>query len=606
MKVTIEDLQDTFRIGYNAYTESRVEAAEIIDFFHNRQYTSEQKAILENRGQPQETFNVIKMMSRHLIGYYSTMINKIVVKPTNYGDIDIATLLNDTVAHTIEKNSFESEGNSVKLDGILSGLFCSYIDVVDTGKTDEFGRAIKDITIEAVNSAEIVLDPMSSKPDYSDARYIHRFKWLSEEDIRAAFGKYKTDKLTAYWNFLDVEEAEFDYKYGDQFEGIYRRHNNYLVVHTIMTCDKGDTYSVYWAGDTILTKKKITYKKVRFPYRVVKLNNSDKTEFYGIFREVIESQKAINQALIQIQLMVNSSKAFVANGAVKSISDFTTAFNRVNSVIPVQNLQGIKIENLSGDIQKNYFIMDKALERIKLMLGVNDSFLGQAFASDSGRKVKLQSNASIITLNYITEKIELYYKLVGWDIVHLIQQYYTSHRVLRIADEAAGDRWVELNKPIEAPGPNGPTPIWDEEIDPESGEAETDEYGNILLTPLNDSRTDIRFLDVDLKIEASSYSDEDEKNQLLLETMLSGAIGNALLTVNPGGFMKAASLAVKSMKSKHSPDIAEILDTTAQMLAPQPEQQAQLGSSGPQQGAQQNGQPMSAQLKLPQNTQKEG
>ena len=49
--------------------------------------------------------------------------------------------------------------------------------------------------------------------------------------------------------------------------------------------------------------------------------------------------------------MSNSDKAFVQEGAVKNIADFTKAFNRVNSVIEVTNLAGIKIENLSSDMR---------------------------------------------------------------------------------------------------------------------------------------------------------------------------------------------------------------------------------------------------------------
>lgn len=598
MKVDIETLKDTFKIGYDAYTDSKEEANTIQDMYHNRQYTRDQLAVLENRGQPKETFNVIKLFSRQLIGYYSTVLNTVKIKPNQENDVYTASLLNDVVDYIMRKNSFEAEGDKIKLDGFLSGLFCSYIDVVDTGNTDEFGRKMKHITTEHVPSSEIVIDPMSNRADYSDARYIHRFKWLPEESVKEQFGKGKTDKLDPYWNFLEVDESEFEFKYGEQFQGTYKQWDNFLVVHSIIKDDKGDTWSVYWSGDAILDKKKITYKEVPFPYRVVKLNDSNMTEHYGVFREVAESQNAINQALIQIQLMVNTDKAFVEDGAVEDLADFTKAFNRVNGVVPVEYLSGIKIENMSGDIQQQYILIDKAFDRIQRILGINDSFLGMAFASDSGRKVKLQQNATIMALRYINNRLELFYKMIGWDIVNLVKQYYNASQVLRITDESVGDRWVKLNQPLMMPNQTTgqPEPIYDEEIDPETGEPMKDEYGNYILTPLNNADTDISFTDVDLIIDTVAYNDEDEKNQLMLETMLSGNIGNALMTINPGGYFKAASLSVKTMKSKHSMDIAQILDQTAQMLQPQPQQQGQLGDATDESSQ------MSSQLKLPQNT----
>jgi len=92
----------------------------------------------------------------------------------------------------------------------------------------------------------------------------------------------------------------------------------------------------------------------------------------------------------------------------------------------------------------------------------------------------------------------------------------------------------------------------------------------------------------------AQHADEDEKNQLMLETFISGNVGQQLMAVNPAGFFKAASLTVRSMKTKHSLNISEILDETAMAIAggrvapPTPDGQS------PQQG--------SSQLKLPQNT----
>jgi len=601
MKINIENLKDTFEYGYNAYLDSKKEGNLVEDLYHNRHYNDAQLNTLANRGQPAETFNVIKLFTRQLLGYYSTVINTVKVNPKQYSDIDIASLLNDTANHVMTSNSFDSEGEAIKLDGFLSGLFCSYTDVQETGKTDNFGRKIYKISMEHVPSSEIVLDPMSTRADYKDARFIHRFKWIDKESMIKTFSKYKVDKLEAYYNFLDVDEAEFEFKYGEEFQGKYKQHDNFLLVHSIMEDDNGDTWSTYWSGDEMLTKKKITYKKVKNPYRVVKLNTSNKTEYYGVFREILESQNAINQALIQVQLMANSSKAFVTPSAVPDISKFTALFNRVNAVIPVNNLAGIKIENMNNDIIQQYTIIDKAFDRIQRVLGINDSFLGMAYASDSGRKVKLQANATMVALRYITTKLELYYKMIGWDTVNLIKQYYTANQMLRIADEAVGERWVELNKPLVMPNAQGqPEYVLDEELDPETNEPMEDDNGNIIMVPLNDSRTDVRFTDVDLEITTSSYNDEDEKNQLMLETMLSGNIGNALMTTNPAGYMKAASLSVKSMKSKYSQDIAEILDNTAAMLSPQPEMQSQLGDATDVSSQK------SSQLKLPQNTQAEG
>jgi len=613
---SVEYLKDTFRIGYSAFEPSRVEAKQVWNMYHNRQYTTAQLATLSNRGQPAETFNVIKLFSRMLLGYYSTLVNTIKVNPIGIEDVPTASVLNDVIAYTLRSSNFSVEGEKVKLSTMISGLACVYVEVQPTGETDKFGRPHHEIVLEHVPESEIVLDPMSRRDDYTDARYIHRYKWVSEAALVELFGQSKVDDLTQYYNFTQQKDVEYTANGKQQEVGLYRVHNNYLVVHSVVKDSKGKTWSIFWNDDIVLKKTELTHKEVKFPYRVLKTHTSEHSEYYGIFREVIETQNAINQALIKLQLLINTQKAFVQDGAVKNLANFTSAFNRVNAVIPVQDLSGIKIENLSRDAIEQYQIIDKAFDRVQRILSINDSFLGMAFASDSGRKVKLQQGASVMALRYLTGRIEAFYRFLGWDIANLIKQYYTSNQVLRIADDAAGDRWIELNKPMQTwtgqMDPQTGQPVmqtqFEEHLDPATGEPMIDKEGNYVIAPIPEQGTEIAYTKIDLEIHSNSYNDEDEKNQLLLEQVMAGAVGQLLAQVNPSGFFKAASLSMKSMKTKNSPEIANILEQTAQMLSgnPQAEQQASGMAQGmpgqlAQQGAQQGG-AASTTLNLPQNT----
>lgn len=590
MKVDIETLKDTFKIGYEAYEESREEAMLVMDYFHNRQYTDEQLNTLSRRGQPAETFNVIKLFSRLLIGYYSTVVNTVRVTPQQPDDIYTASILGDLVDYTFRVNNFASEGDKIKFDGILTGLMCAYQDVVDTGKKDEFGRPKYEIKTNHVPVLEIVLDPMSRLEDYSDARFIHRYKWVSSEAAIKQFGKTKVDKLDSYFNHLHIDSAEFSYTYNNQFHGNYKVFDNYLIVHTIIEDDNGKTWSVFWCGDYILDKKEITYKEVKFPYRVHRVHTSNRTEYYGIFREIMASQDAINQALIKIQLMVNTQKALIQTGAVEDVDDFIDRFNRVNSVIQVNDLSGIKIENLTREVLDQYTVIDKALDRIQRTLSINDSFLGMAYASDSGSKVKLQQNAAMIGLRYLTSRIEQFYRLLGWDIVNLIKQYYTSHDVIRVADAYEANKWIEINRPAMVPilGKDGnPSidpntgmplmrPVFEEVMDPASNKPLVDEYGNRVMAPIPTKDTEIAFTQADIDVASISYNDEDEKTQVVLEQFINGPLGNMLMQVDPVGYFAAGSLAVKNTKTKYSPDLSRILDMAAQKLGGNPMMQQQM------------------------------
>lgn len=618
MKATVKDCREAFKEGYYAFESSREEAREIWDQYHNRQYTSQQIAVLRQRGQPEETFNVIKLFARMLVGYYSTVVNTAVARARHPRDVTTATVLNDTIQYVFEQNRFDLEGDEIKLGGLISGLMCAKTDVVSTGDKDQFGRTINDIDTGHVPDYQIVLDPNSMMHDYSDATKLHRFKWMPESEAVRLFGKSKMKDLNPQFNHLGVEEAEYAYSeehnnrnYNTSFNGFggeYRVDDHYLIVHTVLVDDDEKRWSIFWCDNVELYKKEITYREVKWPYRVQKLHSSNKKEYYGIFREVVESQKAINQALIQIQLMANTTKVFVEDGAVDNLEDFKIAVNRVNGVIPVQSLAGIRIDQMTRELLDQYTLIDKSLDRIQRVLGVNDSFLGMAYASDSGRKVKLQQSATIMSLRYITARIEAFYTSLALDIGNLAKQFFKANQFLRLTDAMTGDRWVEINKPIQkATGEldeNGQPiyePILMEVIDPDTNEVEIDEEGNMLYAPVPEAGTDFEFTNFDVRIESSAYNDEDEKGQLMLESVMSGQIGSLLAQVNPAGFFKVSSLAMKTMGTKYSPQISRILEETADMLSQDPQKEqdasAMAQGNGP---ATQN--PQSSALKLPQNT----
>lgn len=610
---SIEYIRDAFKIGYEAHEASHQEAKEIWDLYHNRHYTQEQLAILRERGQPAETFNVVKMFTRTLVGYYSTVMSTINVRAMTSQYTNTAMLLQDAVTAVLSQNNFDFEGQKLKLEALITGLLCTYTDIRETKKTDEYGRPIYQIIVEHVPALEVVLDPSSRKADYSDARWQHRFRWMTEQAVASLFGKDKLAELEAYYNHTYQADAEFP---RDQEIGEYRVHDNYLIVHTITKDYEGKCWSTYWHNRTILEQVDITNKVNTWPYSITKIHDSDTSEYYGIFRDVKESQRAIDQAIIKLQLLINVQKVFVETNAVDNLATFTSAVNRVSAVIPVKSLAGIKVESLSREALDQYQVIDRALTRIQRVLGINDSFLGIAFASDSGRKVKLQQNAALASLQYLTGRLEVHYALIGHSIIKLLKQYYTAHQFLTFTEPSTGQRWIELNRPMQIYAgmqdnqPQFSTPF-EQVLDPTSGEPYVNDKGEYVYAPVPEVDTEIAFADVQLDVTSSAYNDDDEKSQLMLEQVLAGATGQILMQVNPAGFFKAAGLAVKSMKTRYSPDIAEIYEQTAAMLGGDPGAQAQAQQmamgmpgqlaqqSGPQNGA------SSRTLNLPQNTNEE-
>ncbi len=87
----------------------------------------------------------------------------------------------------------------------------------------------------------------------------------------------------------------------------------------------------------------------------------------------------------------------------------------------------------------------------------------------------------------------------------------------------------------------------------------------------------------------------------MLESVMSGQIGQMLAQVAPAEFFKVSSLAMKTMGTKYSPQISQLLEQVAQKLGGDPAASNQASQMAQGNGGQQQG-PMSQSLKLPQNT----
>jgi hypothetical protein len=107
----------------------------------------------------------------------------------------------------------------------------------------------------------------------------------------------------------------------------------------------------------------------------------------------------------------------------------------------------------------------------------------------------------------------------------------------------------------------------------------SDSEGNIIMAPIPTMDTEIAFTKADVTVSSVAYNDEDERNQVMLEQFMNGPMGTILSQVNLPGYFKAGAMAVRNARSKFSPEIASILEQTAQMAAnPQQQQQAASGA----------------------------
>ena len=83
------------------------------------------------------------------------------------------------------------------------------------------------------------------------------------------------------------------------------------------------------------------------------------------------------------------------------------------------------------------------------------------------------------------------------------------------------------------------------------------------MRPLTDPDTTLEFSDVDIKVKVSNSHNADERNQLLMETMLNGPAGQILMQTNPGAYLRSLAMQISEFGTKHSIEMARLLMETA-------------------------------------------
>lgn len=562
--------RDYFTIAMNEYEGSRNEAAEIRAFNHNKHYTIAQLNVLRNRKQPKETFNIIKSYKRVLSGYLSSTINNINVKATTPSNTDKASLGEDIVQFVLRSNDFKMMRPDIQEDLILSGLSGFEITPLATGKKDNFGTPMVELQLKVLHENELAIDPLFKRYDYQDGRFVHTFKWVPNEYVKEMW----PNKVQELEKFIDTTDFN-NFNFTTSFSGKYNTYYNSLIVKTQMKVGK-KIWQLIWSGDVLLEKLDITHygKFSIYPFTMEK---TEEAEYYGLFREVLESQKAINQALIQIQMLVNTNKVLVNSSALvdNDIATFTNMYNRVNAIIQVKDISGVKIENLSGDVVAQYNIISSALDRIKQVLNLNDSFLGMAGSSASGRQVKLQQNMTASALQYLTGRLDFVYTEMAKSILEMAKMYYRANTLIRVSDEIKGDSYTEVNKPVTI---NGEIQYKDK--------IQFDDKGVVRLEPWFYKESTLDDLDYEVELTTSNYNETDDMESLQLDNIIQGNAGQMLMNTSPGKYAEVVALKAKVMKTRNSEYIAKVFSDVAKKLEGSPIQDPRTaGQQGqPQQG----------------------
>lgn len=491
-----------FREAVDGANKWRKAAQEDYDFVAGKQWTDGEKKAFEASGRPSITINRIKPLINVLSGYQRLNRYDIEFLPRTGDDVDICQVRKGITKYVLDRCDYDSQESAAFLDAAIGGL--GWLDV-----SYEFDEEIQDgeARVKREDPFSIYVDPESHKPDFSDAKYICRGKWVDKDELISVYPEHK-EEIEAQYAVYDSDERESERQIDDPMwykadikkvrlvECWYKRKKNvqvfYLQDGSMVTQDNA-TVDMFLQG-LIVGQDKIHVTEVRVCsfFDTVLLEDIESPYEHGEFplvpitcyafgmgdlpagfvRDLKDPQREINRRRIQVLHILNTS----GNGGGWIEEDAMTTeqkaeFERRGSVpghfseVRSMALQQGKILERGMQNPPAAVIQaeSQATSDLTAISGINEALMGVDIPSgSSGRAIELKQKQAITHIAPMFDHLREAKKKVAYLLwgrrghAGVIPQFYTEDKVYRVEGQN-GQQFIRVNQQIIEQDPLGNT-----------------------------------------------------------------------------------------------------------------------------------------------------
>ena len=491
LKLVLNQWDRYVRARDNGHTKYVELAKKCDNFYVGNQWDPKDVIALGDR--PSLTINEILPTVNAVMAEQSARRIDVQFKPTRGGSQEIANVLNKVFQHVANINRLDWVEQQVFSDGlILDGR--GYFDV-----RMDFKKNLKgDVSIKALDPLDVLLDPDAKDSDPRLWNEVIVTRWNTLDDIEAAYGKKKAEKLKIIaengtsWGDDSIEWREERFgtsetggmfapapsTFGkDDYRNIKRlrviERQSYKMARQDFFVDDmtGDQKPVPEDWD----EKKATkfakafglsivsqmIKRVRWTVTCDKVllhddwspyNHFTVVPFFcyfrrgrpfGMVRNLISSQEQLNKVTSQELHIVNTtanSGWLVENGSLSNMKPADLEVVGAQTGLVIEYNKGF---TMPEKIMPNQVptgldrISQKAQANIKTISGVNDQMLqGDAKDTDLNNPMKMvQQNRGTIMAQVPLDNLTKTRHYLAEIVLDVIQSFYTEERIIQITKE---------------------------------------------------------------------------------------------------------------------------------------------------------------------------
>jgi len=493
----LHKVQDWRRQAQQAQAQNRFEMARDEDFVDGDQWSAEDKAALEERGQLATVFNLVATTARWVTGTEKRTRVDYRVLPRHKAGLKDAESKTKLLKYIADVNKAGFARSKAFEQTTKAGL--GWLEIGIRSDSDD-----EPLFLRWESWRNMWYDPLSVEADLSDARFVFREKWVDLDVAQAMFSDFADALKNEAYNVTNPAQLQSDnqynpYLYGDvelqSFTSVgdlvdmgsrervkltecwYRMpqrckvikghdeyqtagfngavfdqkdmvhqwavQNGYASTHDAV---KMCTRVMIYCGSTLLQDMASPYWHNRFPFVPIWAYRRGRDNApYGLVRQLRDPQEDLNKRRSKALYLLSTNQIVADDDAVADWDEALEEVARPDGVIKKKKGSEFNIRNQATLAPMHVQMMDQDARYIQEVAGVTDENLGRQSNAISGKAIEARQNQGYTVSSDLFDNLRLAVQLAGELQLALVEQFYDQPKTIRLTGERGDAEFTEIN-----------------------------------------------------------------------------------------------------------------------------------------------------------------
>lgn len=421
-------------------------------YYHGRQWSAEQIAVLRQRKQLPTYYNRIRRKVNFLVGTEQRLRRDPKAEATHPAYDNEASAGTHCLRYVQNKTDAPSQISLASLDFFVAGTGVLYQGIVSVG-----GNV--DPTKVHVPESRFFYDTRSEKHDFSDSKYLGLWQWVEVDtaiEMMLALGNEEAaDRLEGLSNFHAEGYAGTPAEWQKAKQWIDSSTSSVKLIEMYYRF-RGKWRIAFLVGSVKLHDMESPFVDEngasRHAFNAQSCNIDEEGDRYGIIRDMIAVQDQINHRLSKLLHLMSTRQLAYEEGSLIDPAQAHREFMKPDGRIRLKPgaLTGknpaFKVLENAAEIKGQAELLQSAIQEIE-NIGPNPGLIGrgEGINTQSGRAILAQQNAGMIELSPEFDRLRSWklrsYRL-DWATC---RKYWVNERWVRVAD-GRNSKLVGINR----------------------------------------------------------------------------------------------------------------------------------------------------------------